>query len=195
MGTGLFFGTFNPVHRGHEAMVSSFMASEQIDDLWIILTPTPPHKHISTIAPFSDRWNMLELVFANRKGLFLSDIELRLPSPHYTIRTLNFLSNSYPDKSFYLCIGGDTLQSLSTWYEFEKIPHKTSLLVAERPGVPLTRPDELKSFSIHFCEHKKVDVSSSGIRKELSAGRDPGPDLLHPSVLEYIHRHGLYGTT
>ncbi|TVQ72190.1 MAG: nicotinate (nicotinamide) nucleotide adenylyltransferase [Balneolaceae bacterium] len=194
MGTGLFLGSFNPVHRGHEKMVSSFLNSELIDDLWIILTPTPPHKHISELASFTDRWNMLELVFANRDTVHLSDVEQRIPSPHYTFRTLAYLKSCYPDKSFYLCIGGDTLQTLSSWYDYEKIAHKTELLVAERPGVPLTRPSELEPFTVHYCEHEAIAVSSTDIRKKLADGKMPGPDELHPAVVEYIRSEGLYGS-
>ncbi len=193
MGTGLFFGTFNPVHRGHEELVSSFLASEWVDDLWIILTPSPPHKHMVDIAPFADRWNMLEKVFADRKGVRLSDIEQRISSPHYTVRTLTFLRNSYPDRSFYLCIGSDTLQTLPTWYEFEKIAHKIELIVAKRPGISTSKPPEPGDFTVHYCEHREKDISSTSIRKALSEGHAPGPDILNPAVLNYIQQEGLYG--
>jgi nicotinate-nucleotide adenylyltransferase len=193
MGTGLFFGSFNPVHRGHEMMVASFLRNEMIEDLWLILTPSPPHKHTADLASYADRWNMLELVFSDDKNVLLSDLEQRLPSPHYTVRTLSYLKNSYPDRPFYLCIGGDTLQSLSTWYEFEKIAPKAELLVAERPGIPLRPPPELSTFVVHFCEHDPQGVSSTSIRKKISAGIAPGPDELTPSVLGYICQNGLYG--
>jgi len=195
MGTGLFLGSFNPVHRGHEKMVSSFLDSDLTDELWIILTPSPPHKHIRELASFRDRWNMLELVFGNNDTVHLSDIEQRIPSPHYTVRTLTYLKSSYPDKSFYLCIGGDTLQTLSSWYEYEKIAHKVELLVAERPGVPLSCPPELESFEVHYCDHEPVAVSSTDIRKKLGGGKTPGTDELNPAVMRYIRTKGLYGSS
>ncbi len=192
MGTGLFFGTFNPVHRGHEEMVTSFIASEWIDDVWIILTPSPPHKQLVELAPFTDRWNMLELAFQDRQDVQLSDVEFWIPSPHYTIRTLGYLNSSYPDRSFYLCMGGDTLQTLHTWYEFEKISHKTELIVAERPGISLEKPSELGSFTVHYCEHNARDISSTEIRRTLMEGHFPDPDILNPAVLKYIRDKGLY---
>ncbi len=174
-------------------MVSSFLRNELIEDLWITLTPSPPHKHTADLASFTDRWNMLERVFSEEDRVLLSDVEQRLPPPHYTVRTLNYLNNCYPDRSFYLCIGGDTLQTLSTWFAFEKIAHKTELLVAERPGVPLSIPPDLRSFVVHFCEHDPQGVSSTAIRKKLSSGIAPGPDELAPSVFRYIQQEGLYG--
>ena len=192
MRTGLFFGTFNPVHRGHEALVESFLNSECIEDLWVILTPNPPHKHISSLASFQDRWNMLELAFGGRSDLKLSDVEQRMNPPNYTLKTLSFLTTSFPDHDFMLCIGSDTLQDLPKWYEFEKISQKAKLLVAERPDTDTSIPTELGSFDVHFCEHEKVNISSTGIRKLLMESGELLSDHLHPEVEAYIRRRGLY---
>lgn len=192
MRTGLFFGSFNPVHRGHEEMVSSFLGSGLIDDLWIVLTPSPPHKHISGLASFPDRWKMLELLFSGSDVIHLSDVEQRLTPPHYTVPTLTYLSSRYSDRSLYLCMGGDSLQTLSTWYEYQKISSKCELLVAERPGIPVDCPVELGAFTIHICEHRPVAVSSTEIRKKLSAGLAPGPGEISPLVLAYIRKNQLY---
>ncbi len=194
MRTGLFFGTFNPVHRGHEALVQSFLSSGLIDDIWVILTPNPPHKNIAALAPFEDRWNMLQLAFKEKDELKITDVEQRIPSPHYTFKTLSFLKNSYPNQVFLLCIGGDTLQQLSSWYEYEKISHKAELLVAERPDSPNFTPPELNGFRVHFCEHNPVAISSTHIRKALMAGNMPGSGELHPEVLQYIQDKDLYRT-
>lgn len=192
MGTGLFFGTFNPVHRGHESLADSFLKSKWIDDLWVVLTPEPPHKDNNMIASFRDRWNMLEIAFSDRCRLKLSDVEKNFASPHYTFRTLTYLKNEHPDRSFYLCIGGDTLHNLSTWLSYEKISSKADLLVAGRPGYPEELPGELHSFSVHFCDHKMVEISSSEVRKDILEGRHPGKDILNPEVMNYIIERGLY---
>lgn len=192
MQTGLFFGTFNPVHRGHEALVSSFLSSGRIDELWIILTPNPPHKDISTLASFHDRWNMLKLAFEERQYLKISDVERRISPPNFTVKTLTYLNTHYSDRQFYLCIGSDTLQTLSSWYEYDKISSQAALLVAERPEISPKIPPELETFSVHFCEHRKVDISSTAIRESLAAGVDPGTEQLHPEVLRYINEHQLY---
>ena len=192
MGTGLFLGTFNPVHRGHEALVDSFLKSKRIDDLWVVLTPEPPHKDNRIIASFEDRWNMLEIAFMNRCKLKLSDVEKNLSSPHYTFRTLEFFKKKHPDRSFYLCIGGDTLRTLSTWYLYEKIAPKAALLVARRPGFSVDLPEELRSFSVHFCDHQMVDISSTAVRQDILEGRFPGEEIMHPGVLNYIRKRGLY---
>ncbi|MEX0681245.1 MAG: nicotinate (nicotinamide) nucleotide adenylyltransferase [Balneolales bacterium] len=194
MSTGLFFGTFNPVHRGHEALASSFLSSGVLEELWVILTPSPPHKHVPTLAPFDDRWNMLKLVFSGYPKLHLSDIEQRIPSPHYTVKTITFLKNSYPDRHFYLCIGADTLQTMASWYEVEKMVSKVELLVAGRPGSSVAVPSEMQPFVVHQCKHEETDISSTQIRKSISEGREPGQNMLHPEVRHYIREHRLYGS-
>ncbi|MDG5765909.1 nicotinate (nicotinamide) nucleotide adenylyltransferase [Balneolales bacterium ANBcel1] len=192
MVTGLFFGTFNPVHRGHEALVHSFLHSNHLDDLWIIVTPSPPHKHVASLAPFEHRWNMLQLVFGTRSEVSLSDVEQRITPPHYTLKTLSYLKASYPDRSLILCIGGDSLQDLPNWFDYRSIGQKAELLVAERPGVSLDVPDELSAFSVHFCEHDPVEVSSTDIRERMASGHEESARDLHPEVAAYIKKHGLY---
>lgn len=189
---GLFFGTFNPVHRGHEALATSFLKSQFIDDLWIILTPEPPHKEKKNIAPFSDRWKMLNLLFSSWKNVTLMDIELKMKAPNHTIHTLFFLKEHYPDKDFLLCIGGDTLQTFPSWYQYQRYSDVTTLLVAERPGASRDIPDVLNDFHIQFCPHQVTKVSSSKIRKDLSEGKVPVTSELPPQIIQYIQNKKLY---
>lgn len=193
MATGLFFGTFNPVHRGHEAMASSFLSSESIEELWVILTPTPPHKKNLSIAPFRHRWNMLQLAMSGRPRVQLSDFELQISSPHYTFKTISLLTERYREHDFALCIGSDTLQTLTTWYEYSQLSDYVALLVAARPGVPTDVPQELSGFTVRYCDHEMVDVSSTEIRQELASGYIPGSDKIHPDVARYIRDNKLYG--
>lgn len=192
MNIGLFFGTFNPVHRGHEALVSSFLSSGVIDEIWIVVTPNPPHKNVSKLAPFQNRWDMLKLAFQEQPNLKLSDLEKHIPPPHYTWKTLSCLKERNPGSVFYLCIGTDTLQTLSTWAEYQNIARYAGLLVAERPNVSSEIPSELDSFNVQFCKHNKTDISSTQIRRAIVSGEIPGIDQLHPEVISYIRHNRLY---
>ncbi|MDI6402339.1 nicotinate (nicotinamide) nucleotide adenylyltransferase [Balneolaceae bacterium ANBcel3] len=193
MQKGLFFGTFNPVHRGHESLADSFLTFGQLDELWIIPTPSPPHKSIHDLASFEHRWNMLQIAFKGREDLKLCAVEKEIPAPHYTLKTLDYISGKNPGKELLLCIGADTLQTLSSWYQYKEIAPLASLLVAARPGVSREIPKELKGFQIHWCKHTETDVSSSAIRSDLSKGVTPPESKLHPDVAAYINRHKLYG--
>ncbi len=192
MATGLFFGTFNPFHRGHEAMVYSFLSSGTISELWIVPTPSPPHKDQAEIAPFRDRWNMVELAVSGIKGVRLSDIERHISAPHYTLKTIAALAGRYPDHGFVLCIGSDTLQTMPSWYKYKKISGYISLLVAARPGIPKDPPEALDEFTIHYCKHDMVDVSSTEIRNEIAEGNIPGSGMISPEIAAYIRNNNLY---
>lgn len=192
MRAGLFFGTFNPVHRGHEALCLSFLGSDFVDELWILPTPDPPHKESRQLAGFEDRWKMLREVFPEDGQPRLCDIEKDLPSPQYTIRTIRHLRDRFPLVRFSLCIGGDTLESLSTWYRYRQLAQHVRLLVAERPGLPVRIPDHARTFEVVFCPHEPVEISSSDIRAAIAGGEKPGADVLHPGVMDYIEKKGLY---
>ncbi len=192
MRTGLFFGTFNPIHRGHEALAASFLSSCRIDELWIVLTPFPPHKETSELAALEDRRAMLNLVFGGQTGVHIAVPEKDLPPPHYTVNTLNHVARKSPDRQFVLCIGGDTLQTIPGWYRFGDIVDLAELLVAERPGASRIVPVELELFTIHFCEHKAVDISSSNIRRVIAGGGNPPESHLHPAVENFIRENRLY---
>lgn len=76
---GLFGGTFDPVHAGHLALAKSFLNSGFIDELWIILTPFPPHKKEFSPSNYSHRLDMLEYVFKSMAHVKILTIENELP--------------------------------------------------------------------------------------------------------------------
>ncbi|MFH5833889.1 nicotinate (nicotinamide) nucleotide adenylyltransferase [Halalkalibaculum sp. DA3122] len=189
---GLFGGTFDPVHAGHVAIVESFLESGLIDELWVIPAPTPPHKTDQHITSFEHRKRMLEQAFDHIKGVRITDIEERLPQPSYTIHTIQYLKQKYPEKKFYLCIGEDSLADFSSWYKPEKIVQICDLLVAERPDS--NSRDQQNNFleNARFVKHTPVDISSTELRERL---KEDGKSLekdLPPDVLSYIRDNDLY---
>lgn len=190
---GLLGGTFDPVHNGHISIAESFLNSGFIEELWIILTPHPPHKERSSITDFKTRMEMLELAFSGRDNIRISGIEKELPSPSYTIRTILHLENAYPDNQFYLCIGEDSLADFNRWHKYGDILEHCGLLVAIRPDTQYGKddidPDIYKH--IHFVDHEPVDISSTELRNKIRNGEKV--DGLVPSrVREFIQSHKLY---
>lgn len=188
---GLLGGTFDPVHSGHKAIATSFVDSEYIEELWVVLTPSPPHKRSQSTASYRDRKNMLELAFRDNEKVFISDVESSLPEPSYTIQTITYLQKKYPLHSFYLCIGEDSLVEFTSWYQWEKILQKVSLLVAARPQVGHKPPEALPKDKINWVDHEPVDVSSTEIREKLK--KENISSLPIPEkVVSYIKEKGLY---
>jgi len=192
---GLLGGTFDPVHNGHISIADSFLESEFIDELWIILTPHPPHKDRKSITDFETRMEMLDLAFSGKKNIRVMGIEKELPKPSYTIRTILHLEETNPEVQFYLCIGEDSLADFKQWHRYMEILEHCDLLVAKRPDTQYGKddidPDIYKH--IYFVEHKPVDISSTELRNKIRIG-DKIDRLVPLPVRKFIQSHQLYRT-
>ncbi len=188
---GLLGGSFNPVHNGHIAIVTSFLHSELIDELWILLTPDPPHKKEQTLADYFHRSAMLQAAFKGFENVKISDVEKNLPEPSYTIQTLEHLHKEYPNYNFYLCMGGDSLHDFTQWKDWQKILSYCDLIVARRPSADTALPANQMRDKVHFVDHEPIAVSSSAIRKRINEGKAIS-SLVPKSTEQYIKKHNLY---
>ena len=192
MATGLFFGTFNPVHRGHEALAGSWLRSGYIQQLEVVLTPDPPHKRGHHLASFTHRHNMLVRAFGSQRQISINCVEQSLSPPHYTLHTIRYLIEQNRQQTYYLCAGSDTLQTMDTWHRYREIGKLVALLVAGRPDYSLQVPETLRGFRVVVCPHDPVRVSSTEIRASIRAGKSPGKSWLHEDVEQYIAETELY---
>ncbi len=186
--TGIFGGSFDPVHSGHIQVVESFLKSNLFHDLLILLTPTPPHKQNKNQASYNHRFEMLKMAFREYKNVMVSDLETNLPKPSYTLQTVRYLKNHYEDHNWFLCIGEDSVVHFDSWYQYKEILQLVTLVVAERPGFDKekVKPEILEQTI--FVEHNPVDISSTKIRnKTLNTG-----EVLPDEVAAYISKHNLY---
>ncbi len=166
------------------------MRSGVIDKLLVLPAPVPPHKKEVEKAGFEDRLNMLRIAFQDFENVEVSDLELQLPEPSYTIRTIIHLQKTYPDVNWFLCMGEDSLVDFHKWYQYKEILKRIPLLAAERPGFDgQTIDPEILERTI-FADHNPIDVSSTGIRE---TARIKGVANEVPAeVGEYIRENKLY---
>ncbi len=186
---GLFGGSFDPVHNGHIEAVGSFLNSNLVDEVWILLTPDPPHKAEQKKTDFKHRYEMLKLAFQESDRIKISDVEKELPKPSYTLQTIHHLKFQHPDYTFFLCVGEDSLQSFHKWYKYDEILKECSLMVVDRPGSDHSRVDpEILERTI-FVAHQPMDISSTEIREtsDFSSLQD-----LPEEVHNYIQKNKLY---
>ncbi|HCD52762.1 MAG TPA: nicotinate (nicotinamide) nucleotide adenylyltransferase [Balneolaceae bacterium] len=188
---GLFGGTFDPVHNGHISIAQSFLSSSYIDELWILLTPFPPHKDQEKPTSYSDRLHLLSLAFNDMDGVIISTIENELKKPSYTYRTIQTLKQKHPGKAFYFCMGEDSLSAFSSWKNYKLILNEVELLVAERPGADHSMVDKAILDRAHFVTHQPLDISSSQVRKFVLKEK-PISDLVPQSVSTYILNQNMY---
>jgi nicotinate-nucleotide adenylyltransferase len=152
--------------------------------------PVPPHKS-GTFAPFEDRLEMTRRLVAGHEGLVASDLEARLPPPHYTVRTLRHLASGPLSGHLFLVIGADSLAELHLWSEYPELFSLATVVALGRAGWTLDgagigalaeRVVRVEDYSDH--------VSSTDLRRRLAGGESP-PEV-PAAVLEYIREKNLY---
>lgn len=187
MTVGLFFGSFNPLHRGHLQLAEAFYEAANVDEIWWMLSPQNPHKSPEILAPFKDRWNMLR--DALDKPYFIpSDFESHLPTPSYTINTLHALKENFPSHNWKILMGQDSWNNLPTWKNGKSIETHFDIWVYTRPNESPFRSGKYTALDL-----TPWDISSSDIRHRLAQPVDELniPEIL-PCTFDYILKHALY---
>jgi nicotinate-nucleotide adenylyltransferase len=187
--TGLFFGSFNPVHTGH-MIIANFMATQtDLQQVWMVVSPHNPLKQKHSLARDRDRLHLIRLAIGDNPRLRASDIEFGLPSPSYTIDTLAYLKEKYPNRTFVLIMGSDNLASLHKWKNYEQILQHYEIYVYQRPDVPVTDFDQHPAVR-HF-NSPVMFLSASYIRECIRT--DHSVQYLVPdAVFDYLSNSGLY---
>ena len=187
---GIFGGSFNPIHVGHDIIASYVMEHAGLNQLWLMVSPQNPLKQDLAMAPEVDRLRMTELVTRRLDGVETSAFEMSLPRPSYTIDTLRALQEKFPDDEFYLLIGADNWALFERWRSHDEILRDFHLIVYPRRGFDIKVPEELAE-RVTMVDAPLIEVSSTGIREALAQGRDVSfyvPD----DVLRYIKKNNLY---
>jgi nicotinate-nucleotide adenylyltransferase len=117
----LYFGSFNPIHQGHLIIAQHVVNAGLCDELWLVVSPHNPHKNKMDLAPAEDRFEMCKLAIEDHPFIKVSDVEFHLPTPSFTIQTLDALQGKYPEHNFSIVMGQDSVENLHTWKQFEDI--------------------------------------------------------------------------
>ncbi len=188
--TGLFFGSFNPVHVGHLVIANYLLNESDLEELWMVVTPHNPHKKKSSLANDYDRYHMLQQAIGDNPRLKASDIEFNLPQPSYTIDTLTFLAEKFDNREFNLIMGGDNLASLHKWKNYETILKYHHIYVFSRPGYELGELANHSSVTV-LEDTPLLHISASYIRAQIKAGKSVRY-LVPDKVYETIKDSRLY---
>ncbi|MFL5754068.1 MAG: nicotinate (nicotinamide) nucleotide adenylyltransferase, partial [Bacteroidia bacterium] len=121
MKTGLFFGSFNPIHVGHMVLANYMLEFTDLSELWFVVSPHNPLKEKQNLLNSKHRLYMVNLAVEYQAKMKASNVEFKLPQPSYTINTLAHLKEKYPKKDFVLIMGSDNLQTLNKWKNYEQL--------------------------------------------------------------------------
>ena len=121
----LYFGSFNPIHKGHIALAEYAVEKGLCDELVLVVSPQSPYKQAEELAPEMDRFEMAEAACAASRypdRIKPSVVEFLLPKPSYTIDTLRYLAeNLGADMEFSILMGADQIERLDGWKEYDRI--------------------------------------------------------------------------
>ncbi|KAA6342122.1 Nicotinate-nucleotide adenylyltransferase [termite gut metagenome] len=180
MKTGIFCGSFNPIHIGHLALANYICEYEGMDEIWFVVSPQNPLKQQAGLLDDKVRMELVEAAIGEYPRFHASDFEFGLPRPSYTINTLDRLKETYPQKTFHLIIGSDNWAIFDKWKEPKRIIAENQLLIYPRPHYPIDKATPLPP-TVRVVNAPLLDVRSTFIRKALAEGKDIRY-FLHPEV-------------
>jgi len=187
--TGLFFGSFNPIHIGHLAIANYMLAFSEIEELWFVVSPHNPFKTLSEMLPEADRLHLVNLSIEGHPSYRSCDLEFHMPKPSYTVDTLALLSKTHPQREFSLILGSDNLEQFHKWKDSQRIVDRFHRHVYPRPG---TAPHLLEHVdNATIADAPQMDISSTFIRNAIADGRDV-PFFLHRKAYSHIMEKRMY---
>lgn len=189
MNTGLYFGSFNPIHNGHLIIAQAVLELSGLDNIWFVVSPQNPLKRNKNLLHEFDRFDMVRFAIEDNDRFVASDIEFNMPRPSYTIDTLTYLKEKHPDKSFKLIIGGDNLSIFPKWKNSQKIIDEFGLIVYPRPGSASDK--EISHQNITYIEAPLLDISATYVRKCIREDRSI-QYLVPQKAAEFIYDRKLY---
>ena len=152
MRIAVYSGSFNPLHIGHEAIMRYLTQEKEYDWVYLVVSPKNPIKTTISADTAQDRYQAAIEAVKRYPDLhvWVDDIELRMPPPQYTIKTLDALRLREPQNDFTLVMGADNLENIRRWRDFQRILAEYGVAVYPRKGFDL---EQLKSRLIEECRH------------------------------------------
>ena len=189
--TGLYFGTFNPIHVGHLIIANHLVEFSDLDEVWFVVTPHNPHKKKKTLLEDHHRLAMVRIAVENYPKLQASNVEYDLPQPNYTVNTLAYLEEKHPKNNFCLIMGEDNLKSFPKWKNYEVILERYSIYVYPRisEGTVETQFDNHEK--IVKVDAPIIELSSTFIRNGIKSGKNIRP-MLSAEVWKYLDEMNFY---
>lgn len=177
----VYSGSFNPLHIGHLAIIRYMIEEAGFDMVYLIVSPKNPLKDGISSASGPERYHAAMEAVRRHPELYgkvkVDDIELSMPEPHYSIRTLDALRKREPSSLFTIIMGADNLADIRRWRDYSRILKEFGTAVYPRRGFDLTEIkqdllNEDPAYKIKVMDASMVDISSTYIRGAVARGED-----------------------
>lgn len=179
--TGIYGGSFNPIHNGHIAIARAMLDCDAVDEVWLMVSPQNPLKQSADLLDEQLRLDMTRRATADIPCVTACDYEFHMPRPSYMWHTLQSLSRDYPDREFTLLIGADNWQVFDRWYHADDIIAHYPIRIYPRRGYDIeasTLPHNVK-----LVDTGLYDVSSTMVRERIRRGEDVS-QLIPTSIIK-----------
>ena len=180
MKVGLFGGSFDPFHEGHEHLLFSALKENVFDEIIIIPNFQSPHKNKSD-NNIKKRLHILQeklpslqkKISLQQKNCCLKLSLIECERKSYTIDTLRSLKKENPENHYWLLIGSDSFFSLHTWKSFDEVLTQCKLCVIKRDQK--TKKEykfyakeilKIENSHWHCCKNKANTTSSSLLKMQ-----------------------------
>ncbi len=183
---GILGGTFNPPHYGHLHIAQAVYEALQLDEVRFMPAATPPHKQKDESVTNENRFEMVRRAVQPYENFHPFSFEIERGGTSYTYDTMRLLTEREPDVDFYFIIGGDMIDSLSTWYKIDELMKMVRFVGVYRPGT-----NSQTNEPIEYVEAEPMDVASSVIRQYIREGK-PVLQWVPETVYRYIEEEHLY---
>lgn len=195
MRIGIMGGTFSPIHNAHLLIAEMAREEYKLDRIIFMTGGNPPHKEASVSS--QHRFNMTHIAISGNSAFIDDDFEITRKEKSYTVHTLEYLTEKYPEDDLFFIIGEDSLEDLPKWYEPQRILSMATLLVFPRKSRKTlieTLDIMRKKFdgNILPIDAPVIELSSTEIRERIHSGKTVRY-MLPDGVLDYIKKNNLYG--
>ena len=189
--TGVFGGTFDPVHLGHLIMAEEALARLRLHRILFVPAARPAHKRSRGVTSVEHRIEMLRIAARGNPRFEVSRIEADHAGTSFTASTLEALAKRGSGELYFI-MGQDSLEEIHTWREPDRITRIARLVVLPRGDRELSSLAPSLRRRVVFLRPPRIGISSTEIRRRLRRGL-PVRYWVPDAVLTYVTRHGLYG--
>jgi nicotinate-nucleotide adenylyltransferase len=190
MKIGLYFGSFNPIHVAHLIIANHFLNETELEKIWFIVSPQNPLKAEAALLNEYHRLHLVRLATEEDNRIKPSDIEFGLPKPSYTVNTLAYLSEKYPEHEFSILMGSDSFQNLSKWKNYEVIVKNYTLFIYMREGFEINNNI---GANLKIVNAPLLQLSATHIRNLIKQGKSVRY-MVPDKVWEEIEKGRYYKT-
>lgn len=190
--TGIFGGTFDPVHVGHLVAAVNARHALALDRVIMMVANVPWQKaDVRVVSTAADRLALVEAAVGDVPGVEAGSLEIERGGESYTSDTLAELKRQGPDDELFLIVGWDVAPVLSTWERYEEAQALSTLVVVNRPGSPPPKKLERQGWKVVEVKVPNIEISSSDLRERAADGR-PLDYLIPEAAVRCIRARGMY---